>query len=280
MNGSDLLAPIDWAARWRAIIDARRGQRPPRERVPADGDRWAQRAGRLAAYSERLPDDDPLLARLRVEVRPGDAVIDVGAGMGRYALPLARLARRVVAVEPSPALRERLVARLEAEGAHNVEIVPTDWEAAAVEPAEVVLCSHVVYAVDEIVPFVRKLQAMTRRTCLIAVRVGQQPGAAELWAALYGAPRAPQPAFLDLYNVLASIGIVGEVRIAPSGGFRYADLDEAAAEARERLHLPPGNPSDEALRALLADRLVRGADGRLTWREPPRGNAIVSWTKA
>jgi hypothetical protein len=186
----------------------------------------------------------------------------------------------VVAVEPSPALRERLTARLAADGAANVEVVPTDLAAAEVAPAEVVLCSHVVYAVEAIVPFVRKLDAMTRRTCLVAVRVSQQPGASTLWQALYGAPRAPQPAFLDLYNVLAGVGVVGEVRIAPSGGFRYADLDEAAAEARERLHLPPAKPTDDELRALLGERLVRGADGRLTWPELLQGNAIISWTKA
>ena len=280
MGDTDLLAPIDWAARWRAMLEARRGQRVPRERIPAGGDHWALRAARLAADSERLPDDDPLLARLRVAVRPEDTVIDVGAGAGRYALPLTRLARRVVAVEPSPALRARLAGRLAADGATNVEIVPTDWESAVVAPAAVVLCSHVVYAVEEIVPFVRKLDEMTRRTCLVAVRVGQQPGAAELWQALYSVPRAPQPAFLDLYNVLAGVGIVGDVQIAPSGGFRYADLDEAAAEVRQRLHLPPGNPTDVGLRSLLAVRLVRGADGRLTWPEAPAGNAIISWTRA
>jgi SAM-dependent methyltransferase len=279
-DDADLLASIDWAARWRAIMAARRGQRAPGERIPAGGDHWARRADRLASYSERLPDDDPLLVRLRAAVRPDDTVIDVGAGAGRYALPLARLARRVVAVEPSPALREHLAARLAAAGAANVEIVPTDWESAAVAPAAVVLCSHVVYAVEEIVPFVRKLNATTRRTCLVAVRVGQQPGAAALWRALYGVPRAPQPAFLDLYNVLASLGIVGEVQIAPSGGFHYADLDEAAAEVRERLHLPPGHPTDDGLRALLAARLVRDAAGRLTWPEPAQGNAIISWSKA
>ena len=234
----------------------------------------------MAIHSGRLPDGDPLHVRLRATVRPDDTIIDVGAGAGRYALPLARLARRVVAVEPSASLRARLEARLAEGGATNVEVMPTDWETATVEPAEVVLCSHVVYAVDEIVPFVRKLDAMARRTVLVAVRVGQQPGAAELWAALHGTPRAPQPAFLDLYNVLATLGIIGDVQINRSGGFRYADLDEAVSEVRERMNLPSGNPTDNTLRALLAERLVRDAGGRLTWTDPPLGNAIISWTKA
>jgi SAM-dependent methyltransferase len=280
MSTADLLAPIDWAARWQGIMDTRRRQRAPRERIAAGGDHWAHRADRQATYSEHLPADDPLLVRLRAAVRPDDTVIDVGAGAGRYALPLARLARRVVAVEPSPALRERLAGRLVTEGVTNIEVVPADWESADVAPAAVVLCSHVVYAVEAIVPFVRKLDELARRTCLIAVRVGQQPGASELWQVLYGEPRAPQPAFLDLYNVLVSAGIVGDVQIAPSGGFRYADLDDALAEVRGRLHLPPGNPTEEMLRTLLSERLVRGADGRLTWPGPPPGNAIISWTRA
>jgi SAM-dependent methyltransferase len=43
---------------------------------------------------------------------PGEVVLDVGAGTGRIALPLAERDVRVVCVEPSPAMREQLRTKL------------------------------------------------------------------------------------------------------------------------------------------------------------------------
>jgi FkbM family methyltransferase len=63
-------------------------------------------------------------------------VLDVGPGPGRHTLPLARVTRRVTAVEPSAAMREQLTAAIERERLRNVEVVPAEWPRARewVEP--------------------------------------------------------------------------------------------------------------------------------------------------
>jgi SAM-dependent methyltransferase len=43
---------------------------------------------------------------------PGEEILDIGAGTGRIALPLAEKGVRVVCVEPSPTMRDQLRARL------------------------------------------------------------------------------------------------------------------------------------------------------------------------
>jgi len=276
VSAGGALDPIDWAGRWRALVAGRNSQRTPRR---DGGDAWAGRAGRFADYSRRLPPDDPLLARLRAVVRPDDTILDIGAGTGRYALPLARLVRRVVAVEPSPAMRGHLAARIAEEGAGNVDIVAAAWPAAAVAPAAVVLCAHVLYGVAEIVPFLRALDGHTGRACFVAIQVGQHPGLVDLHRAVFGEERVPQPAFMDLYNMLASIGIIADVQIVRSEGFRWADPAEAVAHYRDRLKIAPDGPDDERLRAALAARLERRGDGRWHWSGPPAQTALVSWTK-
>jgi len=276
-----LSGEIDWAGRWRALIAGRDDQRGETGR---DGDPrrdpWRGRAERFAAYSAALPDDDPLLLRLRAAVGPADMVLDVGAGTGRYALPLAGLARRVVAVEPSPAMRRHLEDRIAAAGIGNITVTAAAWPDAEVAPAEVTVCAHVVYGVREIAPFLRALDHHTTRLVLIAIRVDQHPGLLALARDLFGEERVRQPALLDLYNALAEIGIAADVQITPaSSGFRFADHEAAFAHYRDRLRLPPDGPTAERLRAILAERLLREEDGHWRWPEPPPRNAIVSWAK-
>lgn len=281
MTTPDPLAPIDYAARWRALVAGRDEQRGAGYRDgDAERDPWRSRADRFATYSERLPDDDYLFARLRAEVRPEDTILDVGAGAGRYTVPLARLARRVVAVEPSPAMLGHLGARIAAAGVDNVAVVGAAWPDAEVEPADVVLCSHVVYGVREIAPFMRALDAHTRRICLIAIRVNQHPGIAELSAALKGEAHLRQPELIDLYPLLADLGIVADVQSFPAtGSFHFADPEAALAHYRDRLRVAPGSTDEATLRTVINERLVQEPDGRWRWPGILPRNAIVSWKK-
>ena len=66
-------------------------------------------------------------AHLDAMAEPGHAILDVGCGPGTYTLPAARLCRRVVAVDPSPAMLARLRSRLRSEpGLGHVEVA-TGW---------------------------------------------------------------------------------------------------------------------------------------------------------
>lgn len=269
-------------AHWRALVAGRDTQRGTEQR---DGDPtrdpWRGRADRFAAYSAELPADDPLSLRLRAAVRADDTVLDVGAGAGRYAVPLAGLARAVVAVEPSPAMRRHLVARVDAAGASNVTVVGAAWPDAEVDTADVTLCAHVVYGVREIRPFLRALDERTRRLCLIAIRVEQHPGMIELARLVLDEERVRQPALIDLYNALAALDIAADVQIGPvSSGFRFADHADAAAHYADRLRIPADDAAMERLHAALVAHLIQGRDGRWRWPGPLPRNAIVSWTPA
>jgi len=272
----------DPSANWRALVAGRDTQRGTDQR---DGDPvrdpWIGRADRFAAYSAELPPNDPLFLRLRDAVRPDDTVLDVGAGAGRYAVPLAGLARAVVAVEPSPAMRRHLAARIDEAGVGNVTVVGAAWPDAEVGVADVSLCAHVVYGVREIGPFLRTLDTHTRRLCLIAIRVEQHPGMIELARLVLDEERVRQPALIDLYNALAALGIAADVQVGPvSSGFRFTDHADAAAHYADRLRIPAASPTMDRLHAALAANLVQGHDGRWRWPGPMPRNAIVSWTPA
>lgn len=61
-------------------------------------------------------------------VDPGTSVLDIGAGDGAFAVPLARAAKRVTAVEPSAGQVARLVENAAAEGVKNLTVLQKRWE--------------------------------------------------------------------------------------------------------------------------------------------------------
>ena len=63
--------------------------------------------------------------------RPGETWLDVGAGGGRYALPIARLTRRVIAVDPSAAMLDTLRSGMTDAGIDNVDVIEGRWPPAA-----------------------------------------------------------------------------------------------------------------------------------------------------
>jgi SAM-dependent methyltransferase len=83
----------------------------------------------------------------------GGSVLDVGAGGGAASLPLADLAGRLVAVDESADMVAAFLAAAEAAGvpASGVE---GHWPEVAgrVDPADVVVCHHVLYNVADLAP--------------------------------------------------------------------------------------------------------------------------------
>lgn len=183
------------AARWRRLVEARLADpdRPP-PGTPADDER-------LAAYAEEVAGtgaDDPFLGRVLGVADPGSTIVDVGAGSGRFALPLLRRGFRVVAVEPRGLLRSRLEAR--AQGARpgsRLTVIPERWQEVDPGPlaAGVVICTYVLPGIPDIVGFLRRLDAAGEH-----VMVYLDAGAGD-------ADHAGVPTHRDLLPVLAELGL-------------------------------------------------------------------------
>jgi SAM-dependent methyltransferase len=239
-----------------------------RVRAAGDGgDHWRPLAHRFAAERRAAERQDDTVDALLELVRPEDTVLDVGGGAGRIALPLAQKCRRVTVVEPSQGMRDRLAEQAKSWGLKNVEVVGERWEDAKVEPADVVICAHVVYTVRDIVQFISKLRDNARR--LVAVVVFEEPAMANyfpLWPHVYGEERRSLPASNELQDVLNEMGITFEtLRLNEWGSRGFADRDGAKEECMARLFISPGTEAekklDEALDGVLMER-----DGRLHFK--------------
>ena len=250
--------------------DRMRGVRPT--------DTWSQFASQFKAEPHRT--DDAVAEELRSRMMPGETLLDVGAGGGRLALPLALTCERVTAVEPSPSMCAVLRETAAEYGIENVSIVESGWLEASVEPADVVLCSHVVYVIEDIGSFVRKLDRHARRMVLaIVFRSSPLSYVYGLWEQVHGEQRHALPALPQFLPVLEELGISPEVTELAGQARREFDSYEQARETIARqLYVAPGTAAMGRLEQALESALQQNKSGvwSVAGTQPPRP-CIVAW---
>jgi len=264
--------------RWKELVQAEHAQSERmRGAVPPPEDHWRPYAQQFRAEPRRP--DDALVNRLLDEVGPQHTVLDVGAGGGRLALPLATRCRYVVAVEPSPSMGAVLQQQARDAGISNVTLVESGWAEANVDAADIVLCAHVLYVVAEIEPFVRKLETHALESVLVVLyQAPPQSQIYPLWQRVHGEERILLPSLPEFREVLAQLEIDARVEMLgaqPPRGFD--DHQQALDQLARRLYLVPGSHQMAALEELLPD-LLEDADGTLIIRgSRPLQPALVSW---
>jgi SAM-dependent methyltransferase len=266
------MQPTDWAALWRELASRDLMGEAAGEREMVD--RWRRMARRLDAGEGAKA--DPLLDFLLGTLDPEMAVLDIGAGVGRWTLPIAGKVRRVTAVEPLAGMREILRERAAAHGIGNLSLVEAPWMEAEVPPHDIAIAAHATYATPDLLAFVRKMEAVATRRCLLALRLPAHDGViGELSRAVHGVWH-DSPNFIVGYNLLLASGYYPHVLMEPEASRHWVDptLDRALERARRHLHLADDR-HDRSIRATLLRRL-QPVEGGLRWSDGMR-SALVWW---
>jgi len=237
--------------------------------------------------------DDPVLNRLLALADPADAWLDIGAGAGRYALPLARKVREVVAIDPSPGMLSTLATEMDHWRIANVRSVLGRWPESMAEStpsdvpggdtarerppeADVALMAHVGYDIDAIGPFVDAMERAAGRRC-VAVLMERSPASVgdAFWPPVHGEARVALPALPEFLALLLARGTLFEVTLTLRAPRRWASRADLAQFLRRGMWLAPDGAKARRLDALLEERPL-GADGSIVVDRGLR-IGIVSW---
>lgn len=280
----DALAALladDALARWGWLVE-RRERAIEQLRGPNAGrDYWTAGAARFPRASDGTgpePVRDYLLAR----IEGAETVLDVGAGTGRFALPLARVAKSVVAVEPSAAMVAVLREEVARWGAKNLRIVPDPWMEARVEPADIVLCANVLTPIADIGPFLMKLKVHARRACYIVLRA-PSPDAplVTAWREVHGSAYPREPGYIDALAALDALGIPAQLTLVPSPTVwreGFETVEDLERLVRSRLWMPDQGVDPDADRrlTLFLEHAAIEREGR-HYLPSGDGHAAIIW---
>lgn len=263
--------PLAFGEAWRARVEAEYEQ-VERVREWQASDHYRPMAHLFADDPHRT--DDEALNYLLGLAGPDDRWLDIGAGGGRFALPLALHSREVIAVEPSGGMREVMAASAQEHGVENLQIVDARWPDDAGDiRADLSLAAHVGYDLRDINGFIDAQERATRRLC-VTVLMDRAPsgGFVSIWGQVHGEERHTLPGMREYLTLLLARGASPEVRLLPRDVQEY-DEEHIRTDARRRLWLVEGSEKDQHLQRLLDDLLPRG----FRRFELPQMLAIITW---
>jgi SAM-dependent methyltransferase len=268
----------DWTELWKQLVEMSawkwqgEGERKSR-------DKWQERARDFdRSVKERWQNPDSSRSFILSQLSHDCTLLDIGAGTGAWCILTAQRIRRVTALEPSPSMRSLLLENLRQAGISNVEVLPEAWPEAQVEPHDITLCAHAMYGIADFALFVRRMEQVTRRLCIMILRT-PLAGSVMTDAARHvlGHPH-DSPNFTIAFNALLQMGIYPNVIMEEDDAWapwQSATLEEALQKVKSRLALGDEARHDAFLKDLL-ERRLQPCDEGLRW-PPGIRSALIYW---
>jgi len=233
--------------------------------------RWFNQAVEISDFpAQTLKALEPILVGCR-------SVLDVGAGVGALAVPLARSVEAVTALEPAPVMLEELRANIARHRLTNVTCIPAAWGEVEIVPHDLILVANVAPIFKDLHGFLTAAEPLARRAIALVQNVG--PGAekfylGELYPLLLGRPYPAREDYLRTVTLLHGLGIYTNVQII---GYHFdqpfEDVQEAVEFWKEQMRLT--DPEHERLLLAFLQAKLQRVGSRLV--APMRRQSAVIW---
>jgi SAM-dependent methyltransferase len=256
---------VDHIALWNEQHEAANRQK----RIRNDGKSFWEDPENVRRFVGRLRNSDrsrieSQLAAMRIPA--GSTVLDIGAGPGTLAVPLALAGCDVTVVEPVAGMRAAMEEYREMAGAPEIREIPSRWEDA--DPAEVgqhdVVVASFSLGLDDIGPSLKKIDSAAKRAVHLfwfLTRPAWTLANSSLWPELHGSEFAAEPTADLLWNCLCQIGIYPDVTVEHvKKGQHYPTEEEAVADYCRRLYAKSDHQR-EIVASFVRGRIVQTETG-------------------
>ncbi len=272
-----LFKDMDWYAIWDAENAASFLSRR-RDDVTAE-EFWDARAQRFNEDTKREETEDLPLLRQVAPITETTTILDVGAGPGRFSIPLAQDAKVVTAVEPSPEmvkyLRENATA---AEQVDKIRVLQQRWETVRVGtdvvPHDIVIVPYAIGLMDIRVSLPALLTAAKQHLFLFTWVTRHTPAYQALWQTIHGEPLRVAPQHLLLLGMFHAQGYHANLALdSRTWETGYANFEESVVTLQS--HINTEDPAHEALIRDYCEKYGRGdSDGFFL---PDGGISAMVW---
>jgi len=205
---------------------------------------WNRRenAERYDSNARSVYDDRVKITIASLDINRDSRVLDIGAGPGTLAIPLAALAKEVTAVEPGAGMAEILRKHVEDRGIRNITCVQKRWEdidlSLDVKLPYAVVIASLSLTMHDIREALLKMNAASSGFVHLFWFVDMpfwERMYADLWEPLHGSPYRSGPKVDCLFGVLYQMGIYADVSMLPmKKEYRFGSRDEMMAFFRKR----------------------------------------------
>ncbi|NPV63500.1 MAG: class I SAM-dependent methyltransferase [Methanotrichaceae archaeon] len=214
-----------------------------------------------------------------------DTVLDIGAGTGRLAIPMARIAKSVTALDQSGGMLACLKENMDREGLSNIQIVQKSWQDLSPDslPGHDVVLSSNSLGVSDLQEALSKMDGLAKKAVYIFTFADRKrdEGFHDFLGQKHHhhhhrASNLP-PDYIIIYNLLAEMGILADVKIVEwEAQEHYSSLEEAVASWKEMHEILP--EKEPQLREFLSQKLEKDDQGLCMHRRSKQ--ARISWQKS
>jgi len=180
-----------------------------------------------------------------LEITKESNVLDIGAGPGTLAIPLAHHVKGITAVEPGEGMAAIMSERVMKDSITNFTIIRKRWEdiipSSDLSGQYDVVIASLSLTMEDIRLALRKMDAVSRGSVYLFWFVDMpfwERMYADLWEPLHGLPYNPGPKADCLFGVLYQMGIYANVEMLPlKKEYRFKTEGEMAAFFRRRFNV-------------------------------------------
>jgi ubiquinone/menaquinone biosynthesis C-methylase UbiE len=215
----------------------------------------------------------------RMQLNPEYTVLDVGAGAGRLAIPIAKRVKHVTAVEPSKLMFDFLKSNAKKASIQNLTAINCSCEDLILEedlqPHDVVFASYSLFMAD-IADVLQQMNKLANKSVYLFVSASQWMDDDLQKIVNNQVSPIKSGDYIYIYNILHDLGILANAEIWDSTStYSYESLDDAVTKFGDSYDIVPNKKPE--LKLYLNKHLIE-ENGKFLLKQD-RKVAMIWWTK-